>query len=302
MYSIGVVRAVNSLVDPSQQGYYADSIYTIAAKIGLPGWFVELRHDATHNQFPSISLLRSAARGLLAWYHENYWAAQLVSLETLHRRCLEESSSINRDKSFTFESAVFLPMFIDALMQSSPPAIPSTATASTVAAMTSKACASLQAFWTPKIDDIKLSPSVAICRLLSSVIDLAISSTESDALNWQRLVLLHFLTVFFKRITPEEEAHTIEKINRYTCSVADVCNTMTVAQQQWLKDIDSLLVKFGALSPFNRSELSSQALGKRKISPNECIIESERRRQIGITRLRFTCDDLYLVEEVPSNV
>jgi ribosomal biogenesis protein LAS1 len=30
--------------------------------LGLPSWFVELRHAATHEDLPSIDLLREAAR------------------------------------------------------------------------------------------------------------------------------------------------------------------------------------------------------------------------------------------------
>ena len=55
-YALAVVRAVNGLVDSSQQGYFAESIHGLAAAIGLPAWFVELRHDATHNQLPSLSV------------------------------------------------------------------------------------------------------------------------------------------------------------------------------------------------------------------------------------------------------
>ena len=64
-YSIIVVRAVNGLVDPSQQSYFADSVMSLASKIDIPGWIVELRHDATHNALPSLSILRSAAQHML---------------------------------------------------------------------------------------------------------------------------------------------------------------------------------------------------------------------------------------------
>jgi ribosomal biogenesis protein LAS1 len=40
---------------------YAQSIAHIAARIGLPLWFVELRHAATHEELPSLSVLREAA-------------------------------------------------------------------------------------------------------------------------------------------------------------------------------------------------------------------------------------------------
>lgn len=48
-------------MDPLQLGTYARSIATIAEQIGLPNRFVELRHAATHEDLPSLELLRTAA-------------------------------------------------------------------------------------------------------------------------------------------------------------------------------------------------------------------------------------------------
>ncbi|KAG8897615.1 rRNA-processing protein las1, partial [Tulasnella sp. 417] len=61
-YALAIVRLVNSLVDPLQQGIYARPIAAIAAQIGLPAWFVELRHQATHEDLPSLLVLQEAAR------------------------------------------------------------------------------------------------------------------------------------------------------------------------------------------------------------------------------------------------
>lgn len=49
------------------------SMYSIAKTIGLPATFVELRHQATHEQLPSLSKLRTAARKALAWIWDYYW-------------------------------------------------------------------------------------------------------------------------------------------------------------------------------------------------------------------------------------
>jgi ribosomal biogenesis protein LAS1 len=61
-YATAIVRLVNGLVDPMQNGLYARSIATIAVQIGLPQWLVELRHAATHEDLPSLELLRSGAQ------------------------------------------------------------------------------------------------------------------------------------------------------------------------------------------------------------------------------------------------
>ena len=61
-YSAALIRLVNGLVDPLQLGAYARSIASIAAQLGLPQWLVELRHAATHEDLPSLEVLREAAR------------------------------------------------------------------------------------------------------------------------------------------------------------------------------------------------------------------------------------------------
>lgn len=61
-YAAAIIRFVNGLVDPLQLGVYARSIASIAAQLGLPAWLVELRHAATHEDLPSLQLLREAAR------------------------------------------------------------------------------------------------------------------------------------------------------------------------------------------------------------------------------------------------
>ena len=48
-------------------------MYSIAKVIGLPATFVELRHQSTHEQLPSLAKLRSAASRALAWIWGYYW-------------------------------------------------------------------------------------------------------------------------------------------------------------------------------------------------------------------------------------
>lgn len=67
-YAAAIIRLVNGLVDPLQLGVYARSIASIATQLGLPPWLVELRHAATHEDLPSLELLREAAREVLNLY------------------------------------------------------------------------------------------------------------------------------------------------------------------------------------------------------------------------------------------
>mgnify|MGYP003385449672 FL=1 len=98
-YSMIVVRAINGLVDTSQQGVYADSVASIANRMDLPSWLVELRHDSTHNQLPSISVLQAASSQLLSWYVANYWRKQeerIILLRRFCEKCCHSSTFDNR--------------------------------------------------------------------------------------------------------------------------------------------------------------------------------------------------------------
>jgi ribosomal biogenesis protein LAS1 len=48
-------------------------MYSIAKTIDLPATYVELRHQATHEELPSLSKLRTATQKALRWIWENYW-------------------------------------------------------------------------------------------------------------------------------------------------------------------------------------------------------------------------------------
>lgn len=60
IYSLAIIRFVNGLVDAGQTSTYAQSVSVIANRMKLPPSLVEIRHEATHNQLPSIYSLRSA--------------------------------------------------------------------------------------------------------------------------------------------------------------------------------------------------------------------------------------------------
>ncbi|OSD05862.1 Las1-domain-containing protein [Trametes coccinea BRFM310] len=76
-YASALIRLVNGLVDPLQLGAYARSINSIAQQLGLPAWFVELRHAATHEDLPSLEVLRDAAREAMGWLLHNYFLPTL---------------------------------------------------------------------------------------------------------------------------------------------------------------------------------------------------------------------------------
>lgn len=52
---------MNGFADQEQKGQYAASVASIAERLGLPSWFVDLRHSATHDQLPSLVMLQNSA-------------------------------------------------------------------------------------------------------------------------------------------------------------------------------------------------------------------------------------------------
>jgi hypothetical protein len=82
MYSSAMIRLVNGLVDPIQAGRYVKSVHVIARQLGLPPWFVDIRHAATHLKLPSLTALRSAAKQAVGWLHDHYWILNLNVKET----------------------------------------------------------------------------------------------------------------------------------------------------------------------------------------------------------------------------
>ncbi|KAF8425125.1 Las1-like-domain-containing protein [Tirmania nivea] len=72
-YSTAICRFVNGLLDPAQQSHFAISMHTLARNLNLPASFVEIRHAATHENLPSLAVLRTATSRALGWLWSNYW-------------------------------------------------------------------------------------------------------------------------------------------------------------------------------------------------------------------------------------
>ncbi|KAA8568051.1 hypothetical protein EYC84_008470 [Monilinia fructicola] len=72
---------VTGLLDSHQDKRRKLSMYSIAKTIGLPATYVELRHQATHEELPSLPKLRIAARKALKWIWDFYWADLTISEE-----------------------------------------------------------------------------------------------------------------------------------------------------------------------------------------------------------------------------
>lgn len=69
-YSMAIVRFVNELVDALD---VALPVYHLAKMLGIPLYFVEIRHTATHDELPSLELLRQVGVRARTWLWDNYW-------------------------------------------------------------------------------------------------------------------------------------------------------------------------------------------------------------------------------------
>ena len=85
---------MTGLLDSHQTRKTKQSMYSLAKTLTppLPATFVELRHQATHEELPSLPKLRFASKKALEWIWGYYWAGLTVSSERETRReenCIE---------------------------------------------------------------------------------------------------------------------------------------------------------------------------------------------------------------------
>ena len=93
IYSLTLIRTINGLVDQCQNQYYANSMYNIAKEINIPGWIIELRHEATHNELPSLTVLKTATLNMIFWFRDHYWKHQLYHINSLKQEIFVNPSS-----------------------------------------------------------------------------------------------------------------------------------------------------------------------------------------------------------------
>jgi hypothetical protein len=98
--SMCLVRFVNGAVEVEAGEHSKTSVADVAKSIGIPHWLVSLRHEATHNNLPSLSSLRVAAMDALRWLSKNYWLKQ----ETILDQFEESQHKSSPPTSFSFSS------------------------------------------------------------------------------------------------------------------------------------------------------------------------------------------------------
>jgi len=79
LISMHIIRAVNIIADHFRVSH-TRSISTVAKEIGLPQLLVDLRHDATHKEMPSLEVLKTGLGELLKWIYVKYWQSQYTTI------------------------------------------------------------------------------------------------------------------------------------------------------------------------------------------------------------------------------
>jgi ribosomal biogenesis protein LAS1 len=73
-YSSTIVRTINGFADTlQQQRFVASSVSLLCAQLGIPAWIVDIRHEASHNALPTLSVLRLATSTLMEFLKNEYW-------------------------------------------------------------------------------------------------------------------------------------------------------------------------------------------------------------------------------------
>jgi len=99
-YSAAIIRGINGLSDASHRQMHqnldrsmteksASSVASLCDRIGIPRWVVDIRHDASHSNLPSLSCLHLAAKTLLGYLGERYWCALRQSRNDLRESALK---------------------------------------------------------------------------------------------------------------------------------------------------------------------------------------------------------------------
>ncbi|XP_020276908.1 uncharacterized protein LOC109851263 isoform X1 [Asparagus officinalis] len=75
LYSMAIMRLVNCFVEPAHKKT-GRSISELADVVGIPRMLVDIRHESSHRNLPSLRLVRMASTKALDWLKSNYWEPQ----------------------------------------------------------------------------------------------------------------------------------------------------------------------------------------------------------------------------------
>uniref|UniRef100_T1JLX9 Uncharacterized protein n=1 Tax=Strigamia maritima TaxID=126957 RepID=T1JLX9_STRMM len=83
MYSSAIIRFVNLVTEIGQTGTKNTPVNILAKKVDIPEWLVDLRHEASHSNFPALSTLQAGFHLAMSWIEENYWNAEAARMSDI---------------------------------------------------------------------------------------------------------------------------------------------------------------------------------------------------------------------------
>ncbi|KAM0940981.1 hypothetical protein DsansV1_C17g0143591 [Dioscorea sansibarensis] len=88
LYCMAIVRLVNVFVEPLHKKT-GRSISELAEAIGLPRVLIDIRHESSHRDLPSLQLVRLASVKALDWLKSSYWEPQRKAIPDVRKeiRC-----------------------------------------------------------------------------------------------------------------------------------------------------------------------------------------------------------------------
>ena len=123
-YAATIIRGVNGIADAlvqnrSMESGMSNSVSYLCSLLGLPSWIVDLRHDASHKELPTLVVLRLASKTLLEFLLDRYWEEigrdrtkiRNKALELLmeYQQAVESNKSIQEHRSGTISQKPTVP-------------------------------------------------------------------------------------------------------------------------------------------------------------------------------------------------
>ncbi|KAL8521498.1 hypothetical protein ACS0TY_011859 [Phlomoides rotata] len=95
LYCMAIMRLVNGVVEKTRKKNEI-SIGEAADAIGIPRMLIDIRHEASHRDLPSLQLLRLASGKALDWLFSYYWEPQEKAIPTQNNQTANLRKEIKR--------------------------------------------------------------------------------------------------------------------------------------------------------------------------------------------------------------
>jgi len=105
-YAMAIVRFINGMADPMQTGPYARPISMIAQRLGIPAEIVQLRHQATHEDLPSLNVLQSGLWSCIAYLRDYVMGPLVFAMDSPSAGMSTSREAQKRDLAIQLDSAI----------------------------------------------------------------------------------------------------------------------------------------------------------------------------------------------------